>query len=357
MQIADEDVRMAAVAKWLADRRGGPVELAVQGKPGSGFSADNLILTASADGHTTTYVLRVDSSDEQPYPEQAPGLGTGVAWQARVMAALVDRVPVAPLVGVELDPSVLGVPFLVMDFVEGVVPKEMPPCTAEGFYADAAPGFRETMIRSGLAALAGVHTVPWRERGLTDLDAGPRPPGAARQFELWDTHLRNGLRGRDADVFRLAGGWLRSNLPPAPADDDVVLVWGDARLGNVIWDAESGTPKCLTDFEGVAIGERELDLGWWLMADRWMHEGSGVARLAGEPTRAEQVSCYEAAAGRRVADLHWYELFAAYRFATTVVVVMNNWEKNGMVPGDHLIWRDNPATELIRIIMDSRGSA
>lgn len=356
--MADEDDRLAAVGEWLAHRWGGPIELAAQGRPGSGFSADNLIFTATRDGRTTTHVLRVDSTDEPPYPEQAPGLGTGVALQARVMTAIGDRVPVAPIVGVELDPAVLGTPFLVMDFVDGVVPKENPPCTAEGFYAEAHPGFRNTMIRSGLVALAGLHTVPWRDRGLSDLDGGPRPLGAARQFELWDTHLRNALRGRDADVFQVASDRLRSTLPPAPADDDVVLLWGDARLGNVIWDAERGTPQCLTDFEGVALGERELDLGWWLMADRWMHEGSGVARLDGEPTRAEQVAAYQAAAGRGVADLHWYELFAAYRFATTVVVVMNNWVNTGMVPGDHLIWRDNPATELIHAILNGeRGPA
>ena len=351
--MADGDDRMNALGQWLGARWGGPVELAVHGKPGSGFSADNLIFTATFRGRTTTHVLRVDSSDAQPYPEQVPGLGTGMALQSRVMAAIDDRLPVAPIVGVELDSTVLGAPFLVMDFVDGVVPKENPPCTVEGFYADAEPSYRERMIRSGLAALAELHTVPWRDRGLTELDGGSRPLGAARQLELWSAHLRHALRDRDADVFRLADDRLRSELPPAPADVDLVLLWGDARLGNAIWDPKLGTPRCVTDFEGVAIGERELDLGWWLMADRWMHEGSGVPRLAGEPTRAGQVAAYEDAAGRSVAGLNWYELFAAYRFATTVVVVMNNWEDAGVMPGDHVIWRDNPATELIYALLDS----
>lgn len=353
--MVDDDNRMNAVGEWLAARWGGPVELTVQGKPGSGFSADNLIFTATFDGRTTTHVLRVDSAKEDPYPEQAPGLGVGVALQSRAMAAIQDRIPVAPIVGVELDPNILGTPFLVMDFVEGVVPKENPPCTTEGFYAEAEPGFRETMIRSGLDVLARLHTVPWRARNLADLDDGSRPPGADRQLELWGAHLRHALRGRDAEVFGLVDDRLRAELPPDPADEDVVLLWGDARLGNVIWDGESGTPRCVTDFEGVAVGEREFDLGWWLMADRWMHEGSGIPRLPGEPTRAEQVAAYEDAAGRPVGDLHWYELFAAYRFATTVVVVMNNWEDAGDVPSGHLIWRDNPATDLIRAILESGG--
>lgn len=336
---------MQAVGEWLEARWGSPVELAVQGTPGSGFSADNLIFTATRGGRTSSHVLRVEPSNSPPYPEQAPGLGTGLSVQTRIMAAISDRLPVAPLVGVEFDEKILGAPFLVMDFVDGLVPKEMPPCTTEGFYTEVTPEFRATMTRTGVEAMAALHTVPWRERGLTDLAVGT--PGAARQFELWDAHLQKALRGRDDDLFGETRAWLLSNMPPAPAAEDVVLLWGDARMGNVIWDKQSGKPLCLTDFEGASVGEMELDLAWWLMADRWMHEGSGVERLEGEPTRLEQVAIYEEAAGRSSADLYWYELFAAYRFAVTVVVVTNNWADSGGLPPDHLMWRENPATDLI----------
>lgn len=353
MTSTDLDHRLSVLGTWLGARWGRPVELTVRGTPGSGFSADNLIFTASAGERTKTHVLRVDSPDDQPYPEQAPGLGTGVALQSRVMAAIRDRVPVAPLVGVELDPTVMGAPFLVMDFIDGVVPKEVPACTAEGFYADARPEFRREMVRSGLAALAELHTTPWRERGLADLISGSTSPGAARQFELWSDHLRRALRDRDADVFHKVSDRLQARMPSTPSDDDLVLLWGDARLGNVIWDPALGSPHCLTDFEGAAIGERQLDVGWWLMADRWMHEGSGVARLDGEPTRDEQLAEYQRLSGRSLGDLRWYELFAAYRFAATVVVVMNNWEDSGTVPSNHTIWRDNPATALIETILEN----
>ncbi|AQT80831.1 hypothetical protein B1R94_18510 [Mycolicibacterium litorale] len=346
------DSRLDRLQDWLAERLGGPAELAPHGRPGSGFSADNLIFTATVGDRTTTHVLRTDAPHAQPYPEQALGLGTGVGLQSQVMRAVADHVPVASILGVEFDTELLGAPFMVMDFVEGLVPKETPPCTAEGFYAEANAGYRATMIAHGLEALAAVHSVAWREGGLAVLDSDSEPAGAGRQLDLWDAHLRAGLRGRDAEIFGTALERLRTTMPPAPAADDVVLLWGDARLGNVIWDSLLGMPRCLTDFEGAAVGERELDLGWWLMADRWMHEGSGIDRLAGEPTRAAQVALYEAAAGCSTANLGWYELFAAYRFATTVVFVMNQWEQAGAVPADHTIWRDNPATELIAAILN-----
>lgn len=349
--VITDDARLDDVRDWLAARLGGPVDLAARGRPGSGFSADNLIFTATAGGRTTTHVLRVDSSGAQPYPEQSAGLGTGVGLQYAVMQALRPGLPVAPVLGVEHDTAVVGAPFMVMDFVDGVVPKETPPYTVEGFYLDADPGLRTAMITHGLQALAAVHAVPWRERDLAVLDVASEPPGSARQLELWDAHLRNGLRGRTADIFDAALARLRAELPPQPSAADVVLLWGDARLGNMIWDPAQGIPRALTDFEGAALGERELDLGWWLMADRWMHEGSGVGRLAGEPSRDEQVAIYASAAGHPVAQLDWYELFAAYRFATTVVFVMNQWEQAGAVPADHTIWRDNPATELLAAIL------
>ncbi|BBZ75093.1 phosphotransferase family protein [Mycolicibacterium anyangense] len=346
-----DDVPLDQVRGWLAARLGGPLELAARGRPGSGFSADNLIFTATVGERTTTHVLRVDSPHAQPYPEQSAGLGTGVALQSAVMQAVGRWAPVAPVLGVEHDAAVLGAPFLVMDFVDGVVPKETPPYTAEGFYLDADPELRTAMITHGLQALAAVHAVPWRDGELAVLDVATEAPGSARQLELWSSHLRKGLRGRGAHIFDTALDRLRSTLPAQPAAEDVVLLWGDARLGNIIWDPARGTVRALTDFEGAALGERELDLGWWLMADRWMHEGSGAARLAGEPTRAEQVAIYESAAGHLVAPLDWYELFAAYRFATTVVFVMNQWEQAGALPADHTIWRDNPATELIAAIL------
>lgn len=352
-----DDARLQSLQGWLAARMGGPVQLAARGRPGSGFSADNLIFTATVGERTSTHVLRVDSSHAQPYPEQAAGLGTGVALQSATMQVLRATLPIAPVVGVELDDGVLGAPFMVMDFVDGVVPKETPPYTAEGFYPDADPELRTAMITHGLTALAAVHSVDWRGGELAVLDVGVEAPGSSRQLELWDVHLRNGLRDRSADIFDTALERLRSTLPPQPAADDVVLLWGDARLGNIIWDPTRGTPRVLTDFEGTAVGERELDLGWWLMADRWMHEGSGMARLAGEPTRDEQVAIYATAAGHPVAQLDWYELFAAYRFATTVVFVMNQWEQAGAVPADHTIWRDNPATELLAAILQEAVSS
>lgn len=354
MQPIDDELA-ARLGRWLAPHLGGETTVEVQGTPSSGYSAETLVFTASTATGSDTFVLRRDTDRPSPYPEQAPGVGTGVVLQHAVARALVDHVPVAPVIGCEPDPSVLGAPFFVMGFVAGVVPVEDPPCTREGFYAEADPALRTAMYASGLGAMAALHAVPWRLGELVRLDPAGTRPGAARQLDLCVAHLEAGLRGRAAPVFDDALAFLRSTRPEPPAGDDVVLLWGDGRLGNIIWDPATGHPRALTDFEAVAVGEPELDLGWWLMADRWMHEGSDMARLPGEPTRAEQVALYEEAAGRAVAPTGWYEVFAALRFSMTAVHVLARWEADGALPPDHPYWRDNPATLVLRQLLDEQA--
>jgi aminoglycoside phosphotransferase (APT) family kinase protein len=338
-----DDALLAALADWLASRLGGRPVLVAEGKPGSGYSAENLVLTATFGEDTHRLVLRRDSADAPVYPEQAPGLSTGIGLQHRIMVALTGVVPVADVIGVELDPAVLGVPFFVMRFIDGEVPVEDPPYPAAGFFVDASPSRRAAMVDRGLAMLANLHSVDWHAAGLAELAAPGTRPGAARQLAVWGASLRAGLEGRSSELIEDAMAWLAANLPADPAAPDVVLCWGDARMGNMMWSGAECV--CVTDFEGASLGPRELDVGWWLMADRWLH--AGVERLDGDPTPAEQLAAYERHAGVSLGDVTWFEVFAALRFATTVVHVMNRWVAKGLVPPDQTIWRDNPATAVL----------
>jgi aminoglycoside phosphotransferase (APT) family kinase protein len=249
---------------------------------------------------------------------------------------------VADSLGLEPDPEVLGVPFFVMGHVAGDVPGEDPPYTRSGFFVDAASAQRSQLVAAGLRTLARVHETDIDDPGLAMLRPSGVRHGPARQLEVWEGSLREGLAGRSSRLFDECLPWLHEQMPP---ETPVVLSWGDSRPGNMIW--QNFEVGCITDFEGAALGPRELDVGWWLMVDRWMHEGSDVARLAGEPERSEQRAMYEQAAGTSLGSTTWYEVFSALRFATTVVQVMNRWVARGAIPSDQTIWRDNPATAVL----------
>jgi aminoglycoside phosphotransferase (APT) family kinase protein len=345
------------LASWLRDRQPGTraVELTGIRRASSGFSADTVIVDCVIDGADAEarveqrVVLRTESPDPPIYPVQVPGWKVEIELQYRVMDALArhSTVPVADLIGYEPDPSVLGTQFFVMGYVDGQVPIENPPYTSEGFFLAATPGERGQLIEEGLQLLARFHTLDWRAAGLEWLVTPGTPPGLATQLDIWERYARAELRDREHPLLERAFAWLRANRPPEGAPG---LCWGDPRPGNIIW--RGFTPACTTDFEAASIAPPELDLGWWLMFDRTMHEVIGAERPTGDPSREEQLAIYERAAGRTVDDIRYYEICAAARYCAIVVRVMNRAEDRGLMPPDHRIWIENPAVSALEMLFD-----
>jgi aminoglycoside phosphotransferase (APT) family kinase protein len=297
-------------------------------------------------------VLRTESPDPPIYPVQVPGWQVEIELQYRIMDALGAHsdVPVAPMIGYEADPAVLGSPFFVMGYLDGKVPVEDPPYTRAGFFVELAPAERTAMIERGLATVARVHAVDWRAAGLDFLVPAGVTPGLERQLDLWERYYRTELRDRVHPLADRAFAWLRAERPRA---SEPGLCWGDPRPGNIIW--RDGAPVCTTDYEAAAIAPPELDVGWWLMFDRTMHEWAGIERADGDPTRAEQLRMYEAASGRTVPDVQWFEICAAARYCAIVVRVMNRAVDRGLMPEDHTIWLENPASAALESLLAELG--
>ncbi|HZP29789.1 MAG TPA: phosphotransferase family protein [Acidimicrobiia bacterium] len=351
-----------ALEGWLAGALDvAAVHIGGFSKPRSGFSAETWIFDAEilGDGppETRRLVVRRETDDPAVYPQQAPGYDCEVEIQYRTMKALADHseVPIAPLVGYEDDPSVLGAPFFVMGFVDGEVPVENPLYTAEGFFVDAPPERRRGMIEDGLRVLARVHDVDWRDAGMEWLAPPDVVPGSAHQVDLWEAYARRELAGRGHPVLEHGFAWLHRRLPDRDGAEDrtIGLCWGDARPGNMIWQGTRCV--CATDFEAASIASPDQDLGWWLMFDRWSHETFGVGRLDGEPTRDEQRRIYAEWAGVEVPDTTFHEVFAAVRYTAIVVRVMNRTVARGLLPPDQTIWIDNPSTLCLSQILDEVG--
>ncbi|MGR7000134.1 phosphotransferase [Yinghuangia aomiensis] len=177
------------------------------------------------------------------------------------------------------------------------------------------------------------------------------PPGetptAARQFAIWSAYADQELDGRDHPVLDRARTWLHANLPEGAEPG---IAWGDARPGNIIWRGIE--PVCVTDFEAVAIAPPELDLGWWLFFDRTMHEALGIARLDGEPDRAEQRALYAAAAGRDPGDTTPFEVLAGLPLRRHRRPRHEPPCRPRRNPAAQTIWRDNPPATALRQLLD-----
>ena len=354
-----DEQEIGALAGWLGPRLdppaedGAPVEVGDVEALATGFSAETISFRATwrrGGANSRRLVLRRESPDPAVYPQQAPGFDVEVDIQYRVMRALSTHpgIPLAPLVGYEADPAPLGAPFFVMGFVDGQVPLVTPSYAESGFFAEAEPGARHSMIEDGVRLLAEVHSVDWRAAGLEWLMGGSTDASAGRQLAICKAYAERELRGRSLPLLSGAFEWLEKRLPARGVS---TLNWGDPRPGNMIW--RGFRCVCVTDFEAASIGPPEVDLGWWLMFDRWSHESAGVARLEGEPTRDEQADLYRRLSGREVPDTHWYEVFAALRYCLIVVRVMNRSVERGLAPADQQVWRDNQSTLCLAELLDS----
>jgi len=346
---------MAPLGGWLVEHLPGVTAAEVTGTTGasSGFSAETLVVdvTVTRDGEPRAekVVLRRESPEPPVYPVQVPGWPVEIELQYRIMDALGrhSAVPVAPMLGYEAEPSLLGAPFFVMGYVPGDVPVEDPPYAGEGFFVDATPVQRTQLLERGLATVAAVHDVDWRAAGLDWLVARGTTPGIDAQLALWERYGRDELRDRVHPVMERGWEYLRTHeITPSPAG----LCWGDPRPGNLRFvDFEV---VCATDFEAASIAPPELDVGWWIMFDRTMHEWPGLPRLEGDLTREQQLVAYERASGRTVRDIEWWEICAAVRYCAIVVRVMNRAVDRGLMPEDHTIWRDNPPAMVLEQLLD-----
>src|SRR5690606_24296466 len=149
MTTNDDDALRAPFRDWLARRWPdvNDLELGPFRMPKSGFSARTIFVPLSyrqegrQDGRPVErqIVLRIENPEPAIYPQQAPGLDVEIDIQSRSMQALIatGKVPLAPLVGYEADPSILGQPFFAMDYVKGDLMTESPPYTEAGFFFEA----------------------------------------------------------------------------------------------------------------------------------------------------------------------------------------------------------------------------
>ncbi|BBY40164.1 putative phosphotransferase [Mycobacterium mantenii] len=258
-------------------------------------------------------VLRAQADDHQLFTvPDAPR-------QAEVMQRLgAQGIPVPEVVGIERDAAVLGSPFYVMRRVRGRTPSDVPSWHKRGWTVDLSAADRGLLCDNGLRALVDVHRVNDSDtlcflRG----DADPARTALQRYLDKlseWYEWCRSDLIV-GAGVLARA---LRVLLESAPDNDAETVVWGDARVGNMCF-GEDLSVVALFDWEIAGTGPPDIDLGWWLMFERFLCEALGFTRLPGVPDDGETVRRYVQFGGTLTGDIVYYQLLAAF-----VLSLINN---------------------------------
>lgn len=312
------------MSRWLSTvlPDGAKPEVAVEsGVDSTGMSSETIIVTArwQQDGRPTEQklVARVapTAEDVQVFPTYRLDHQFEVI---RKVGELTD-VPVPRVRWLENTGDVLGTPFFVMDYVEGVVPPDVMPYTFGGnWFADAPVEGQRELQDATVGVLARLHSIPDAQKEFGFLTKGQTGDTALRKHFNW---VRSWYDFAVPDIGRSpllerTFAWLQANWPAETAAAEPVLLWGDARVGNVLY--RDFQPAAVLDWEMVTLGPRELDVAWMIFAHMVFQELAGLATLPGLPEvmREDDVrATYARLTGVEVDDLHWFYVYSGVMWA------------------------------------------
>jgi aminoglycoside phosphotransferase (APT) family kinase protein len=290
------------VAAFLDEHGLGAGELRAQRIGEGGGSNFTFLLQRGA----SWFVLR--RPPRPPLPPSAHDVVREARLQVALREAGFTRLPT--IVAVCEDESLLGVPFYVMDYLDGFVPTDALP-----------PGLEAERSRGSLGddlvdSLVEIHAADVSTPGLAGFArAGSYNERQVRRFaQLWGVN-----KTREVPRVPEVGALLGDNVPePLPS----TVVHGDFRLGNTMVGLDDPTRiVAVLDWEMGAIGDPRADVGYLLAT--YSEPGgppnplgtSPVTGLPGFPSRAELVERYVARSGRDVEPLAWFEALALWKAA------------------------------------------
>jgi aminoglycoside phosphotransferase (APT) family kinase protein len=286
-----------------------------------GLSEDVTVEPLSGGASNLTFRVRVGGVGEaggHDWVLRRPPLGQVLATandmtrEHTVQRALAGTdVPVPRIVAWCDDDRVIGAPFYLMEWLDGVVYSD----------AETAAHLTESEARAashGLVdVLARLHTVDPAAVGLADFG---RPRGfLERQLRRWATQWERSTERHSPDVESALAA-LADRLPPG---DRTGIVHGDYSFNNVMYARRRPAEVlAVLDWEMSTVGDPLTDVGmlltYWGEAGEimWRNRAPQAHRgNPGYPPAGELASRYAAATGTDVADLTFYVALATIKLA------------------------------------------
>jgi len=219
-------------------------------------------------------------------------------------------VPVPTTVALCPDDSVIGAPFYLMGFVDGIVYSDVD--AVDGFDADMAMAATDELID----VLARLHAVDFVSVGLGDLG---RPVGfLQRQVDRWCTQWERSKQ-RDLPAIEEVARRLQRSIP---THSDASIVHGDYSFNNTMWSRTDRTRMvAVLDWEMSTLGDPLTDVGfvlaYWGRAGEimWRRRQPQPHRLAGFQGGDHLLARYGATSGRSVQDIEVYRTLAVFKLA------------------------------------------
>lgn len=271
-----------------------------------------------------TYRIRRDGADlvlrRGPRPPLPPSTHDMIR-EARMQSVLAaEGFPVPRIRAVCEDDGVLGVPFYVMDHVDGLVITDQLPETF------SAPEDRAGLSATLVDTLVRLHAVDVSHPEVSSMG---RPQGylerQVRRFgDLWEVNST-----RHIPLVGRLGSWLAENRPQTQAH---AVIHGDYRMGNLMF-APGRPPRAaaVLDWEMSTLGDPLADLGYLSATyaepgeDSTVLELTSVTRCPGFHTRDELIEAYAARSSLDLSPLPWYQALALWKAAIFCEAIYTRW--------------------------------
>ena len=302
------------IAGWLCVRMPQAEQVSVENlsyPSGAGLSHETLLFDAhwveNEKRVDQGMVVRIKPTVHTVFPD------TLFEQQHQVMRLLHEdgRVKVARPFWFEDDASILGAPFFAMARVRGRVPVSMPPYRDTGWVAEATPAQRRKMWEGGVRQLAAVQA-PALERFEFLQGPAHARSGLAQEWDKFERFVAWVNEGGRKPALE---GGLRRLSACAPSDPPAGLVWGDARIGNMMFD-DNFEVVAVMDWEQPSLGGALNDLAWWLVLSQNMHgPRADKPALEGMGTREETIALWHEVTGVSTSDIEWFEDFTQLKLA------------------------------------------
>ncbi|MGD0374962.1 MAG: phosphotransferase family protein [Streptosporangiaceae bacterium] len=234
----------------------------------------------------------------------------------RVLTALRGTdVPAPGPVAICTDPDVIGAPFYLMEYVDGLVLRS----EEDGRQVSQQQAAQLSELLAGM--MATIHGVDTAAVGLSDFGRaeGYLARQLARWQRQWDLSATREMPGYDQLVARLTEG--------LPESAEGTLVHGDFRLDNTLISLGARPAiKAVVDWEMSTLGDPLADLGLTLISwvgpgdAGWLevNVGAAVTTRPGFFSRAQLAARYAELTGRDISGIGYYMAFGCFKLAVVL---------------------------------------
>ncbi|CAL5084672.1 unnamed protein product [Urochloa decumbens] len=323
---------------------------------GHGQSNPTYCIQASAPGAgTRRYVLR----------KKPPGAilqsAHAVEREYQVLKALGAHtdVPVPKVYCLCTDASVIGTPFYIMEYLEGII---YPDNTLPG----VTPSKRQAIYFSTAKTLAAIHKVDVNAIGLQKY--GRRDNYCKRQVDRWEKqYLASTGEGKPARYQRMLdlARWLKENVPEEDSSSGSAtgLVHGDYRADNLVFHPTEDRVIGVIDWELSTLGNQMCDVAYSVLpyiidatpGERASYGGFQDTGIPdGIPQLEEYLSVYCSFSARPWPAANWkfYVAFSLFRGASIYAGVYHRWTMGNASGGERAKFAGRIANTMVDCAWD-----